>query len=376
MLRVGPLAAERRGRRPCSSIAMPRWSSSFCRVRMSRTRGTRRSVSVSSVSRLAVSAGRAAFLAPLARDPAGEARRPHDVKLVHGSPSIPSITGAAAARCAGCRRSPSGPPTISRPAAAACRRTASSCPRPISTANPIPERKPAHWAKSRAKSESPAPGGKSARWGSKSQDLGGDLGDLRAVDVGRIAHHEVEAGEVEPGREVGADEEDPARRAAGRSSAATARAPGERSVATTRAPGISSARVTARMPEPVPTSRIHGRSRQPFRERHLHDVLGLRPRDEHPRVDVEGPAPEFPLPRQIGDRLAGEPPRQELPEPRFRLRRHLAPLAGDHLRLGEAEDVPEEQHGPRGVDAPNGVAARRGRASARSWPTVAIGRLV
>ena len=45
---------------------MPRWSSSFRRVRMSRTRGTRRRVSVSSDSRLAVSAGRAAFLAPLA----------------------------------------------------------------------------------------------------------------------------------------------------------------------------------------------------------------------------------------------------------------------------------------------------------------------
>jgi len=52
---------------PFSSLATPRWSSRRAMVRRSRTRGTLWRVSGSSVSRLAARAGRAAFLAPLAR---------------------------------------------------------------------------------------------------------------------------------------------------------------------------------------------------------------------------------------------------------------------------------------------------------------------
>ena len=90
-------------------------------------------------------------------------------------------------------------------------------------------------------------------------DLGGEGGGVAGVDVGRVADREVEAGEVEPAREVGPTPRARAPRAEAAGVAGSdGERPGERSVATARAPAISSARVTARQPEPVPTSRIRG----------------------------------------------------------------------------------------------------------------------
>src|ERR1700759_1471324 len=45
--------------------------------------------------------------------------------------------------------------------------------------------------------------------GLEAVDLDGHLRDLRTVHVGRIAHHQIEKGEVEPGREVRVDQGDP-----------------------------------------------------------------------------------------------------------------------------------------------------------------------
>ena len=91
--------------------------------------------------------------------------------------------------------------------------------------------------------------------------VGDGLVDVRRVDerdVGRVCDGEVEEGSQRQSRQpVGGDEGDaagtPWRRAFVRARASAA---SERSTATTRAPGLSSAIDTARMPLPVPASRI------------------------------------------------------------------------------------------------------------------------
>src|SRR5207237_7941994 len=48
--------------------------------------------------------------------------------------------------------------------------------------------------------------------------------------------------------------------------------------------------------------------------------FGIRPRDEDPPVDAEGPSVELALPEDVGDGFAGTPPLDELAEAR-KLRR-------------------------------------------------------
>ena len=47
----------------------------------------------------------------------------------------------------------------------------------------------------------------------------------------------------------------------------------------------------------------------------LDDHLGLGPGNERPPVHREGQPPEAPLPEDVGERLPGAPPRDQLPEP-------------------------------------------------------------
>jgi hypothetical protein len=83
-------------------------------------------------------------------------------------------------------------------------------------------------------------------------NLGRQRRGLGRIDVRRVRNDEIAAGEVQAGREVGGEQMDAVLDAV---AAAVPARPGERSVATTRLSGISRARVTARQPEPVPTSR-------------------------------------------------------------------------------------------------------------------------
>ena len=86
-------------------------------------------------------------------------------------------------------------------------------------------------------------------------------------------------------------------------------------------------------------------------------MFGLRPGDQHPRVDVERPVPELPLTQQIGHRLAREPPLQQLAEPRLRFGRDLLVRAGKEAGL-----VIDEPDGTRRIYRvdPEGVDALRG----------------
>ena len=70
---------------------------------------------------------------------------------------------------------------------------------------------------------------------------------------------------------------------------ASAQASGERSTASTEAWGRSAAMLMAMQPEPVHTSSTRqGASLGSAPQRGLHQQLRLRPRDQHPRVDLEG----------------------------------------------------------------------------------------
>lgn len=218
-------------------------------------------------------------------------------------------------------------------------------------------------AQARALSEEPrqgriaGAGRKQRQVGLEIQHLEGDFGDLRAVHVGGIAHHQVETAEVERRREVGAEERDavrgaepvgiPGRHRQGAGGQIDRHRPGAGDLQ--REGHREDAGAGADVEDP-------GRLRQPQLERHLHEMLGLRPWDQHPRVDGERPPPELPLAGQVGDRLAGEAARQEIAEPPLGFRRHRHLLARQHLPLGETQDMPQEQ--PR---FPRGSAERGGR---------------
>ena len=88
-------------------------------------------------------------------------------------------------------------------------------------------------------------------------------------------------------------------------------------------------------PEPVPRSTTTDRSAPPaagsaaqLGQGDLDDLLGLRPRDEHPPVDHEVQVPEPPAPEHVLQRLPGRPPVHQLREV------GRGPGAG---RLGQAE---------------------------------------
>ena len=95
---------------------------------------------------------------------------------------------------------------------------------------------------------------------------------------------------------------------------AIAAASGDSSVATTRAAGSSFARLIAIAPEPVHRSSTrHGAARSArSAARDLDHRLGVGPRHEHARVDVERQPPELVLAEQVRDRLAAEPALDQL----------------------------------------------------------------
>ena len=175
---------------------------------------------------------------------------------------------------------------------------------------------------------------------------------LASRDVGRVRDHGVERA-VDRLEQVALEQLDvePEPRGVGPRDRERARMS---SVATTSRSGRSVLSASAIAPEPVPTSATRAPARQV--ERGLDDVLGLRARDEHARVDRQLDRPEALAADEVGDRLALAPARREVHERARLVGVEPALGIGDQRGPVHAEDVREQQLGVE----PRRVAARGG----------------
>ncbi len=173
-------------------------------------------------------------------------------------------------------------------------------------------------------------------------DRGIEAGELGLGHVGGVGHHEVHRpgqlrrqgvepptlGQPDPGGGVGSR-----RASSSRFPAATTRASAEASVAQTTRPGASAPPSTAReramAPDPVPRSTATGpacpappgratrgrRQGGQLGQGHLHHLLGLRPRDEHPPVHGQVEGAERPPAQDVLQGLPRRPPVGQGPGP-------------------------------------------------------------
>ena len=99
--------------------------------------------------------------------------------------------------------------------------------------------------------------------------------------------------------------------------------------------------------------------------------LGLRPRDQRPRVDREGDPEELLDAADVGDGLAGQAPRHAVLEPRRRLRSDRRLGMGQDRRSGRPrrrrQGAPRRRAG-RTRSRRRGAARSRSRAARRTWP--------
>ena len=116
-------------------------------------------------------------------------------------------------------------------------------------------------------------------------------------------------------------------------------------------------------------------------ERRLDQVLGLRPRHQHPAIDVERPPVELLLAEEIGDRLAAQAPLEQPLEARRVVVADEQLGARQQRRLGQPEDAGQQQRRlarrrferrrRRGGGAPRPATGRPesclGRAERRAW---------
>ena len=144
----------------------------------------------------------------------------------------------------------------------------------------------------------------------------------------------------------------------------------------------STATAIATAPLPVPTSTTRtgsassgaarrGEAAHRLGDDGLDEPLRLGPRDQRPSVDREGDPVELLDPADVGDRLAGQPPRQRVLEPCRRLRPDRRVGMGEDRRPVDADR--ERRAAARRRAGPSrsrsaAAARRRSRAAPRTWP--------
>ena len=167
---------------------------------------------------------------------------------------------------------------------------------------------------------------------------------LGGIDIGRIAHHQIEGARIDRFGEIGVDESDAVVEVEARAIVARAGEGGERKVGGDEAParplGGEGERDRAGSGADVERPRLGG---QREGERDLDDRLGLGARDEDAIVDLELAAEELLPAEVVSGRLAALAARDELAEAALLGLRQRGIVMGEKGDLIAAEDVGEEE---------------------------------